>query len=136
MISLNKDYSYLLDKIREEVNRNPLNVRLDDNEYGLYYTFAYNYFYAYIYLLEKRNIPVGDNIRDVIFSDYNTFNSFINNCVKEYEMFDEIGTGKVTYFPYQELADFLYVEKRRNIKNFINKTILSKNENEKRQVKS
>ena len=45
---------------------------------------------------------------DRALSTYGLFNYFLNTCVGEYRIFDEIGTGNVTYEPYQPIADYFF----------------------------
>ncbi len=45
------------------------------------------------------------------------FNSFMNICILEYQMYDDIGTGKAIYYPCEQMADFFF-------NNPNNKTIL------------
>ncbi len=44
---------------------------------------------------------------NLVFMDYSTFNSFINNCVNECNMYNDIGGDEFSYIPYQELASYM-----------------------------
>lgn len=106
MISINKDYSYLLDDLKRIIKlRQSKRIVNDDDK--IKYSFAINYLYAYQYMLDTRNMEGNNSITSEPFSDYKTFNSFINECIKEYSIYDEFCTGKKMYFPNHEIAEYM-----------------------------
>ena len=112
MISKKNNYNYLLDSLRDMTI--DYYIKRDNN----LEVFANStIMFSSIYCLAYRNMHgvVGemDNKKKQEYTyyalnDYGTFNSFINNCVNEYRMYNDIGTGNVLYIPYQELADFFF----------------------------
>ena len=129
MISQREDFGYLLDRLKEIANINYFEV--DDNEIDsesiLTYSRFYQYYvYAYAYMLRVRNKKdslINHDMVDRALSNYGIFNYFINTCIGEYKMYDDIGTGKVIYAPYQPLADFFFEseEKKEILMNYLRK---------------
>lgn len=112
MISKRENYNYLLDNLREVTEE--YYTKKDINE-EVYSTSIVMFSQLYCLAYRYKNGIVGQVSNDkknefayYALNDYNTFNSFINNCVNEYRMYNELGTGKVLYVPYQELADFFF----------------------------
>lgn len=73
--------------------------------------FCVLYVSAYKHLLEsfdnKLTYVINEEFVNRALSDYGVFRSFINNCVIEYNMYNTVGTGNISYFPFQALADEL-----------------------------
>ena len=61
---------------------------------------------------KKANISEIEVIKRALAS-YGMFNYLINVCIAEYRLYDDIGTGKITYAPYQQLADFFFENETR-----------------------
>ena len=69
--------------------------------------FCVLYVSAYKHFLESiddKTYEINEEFVQRALSDYGVFRSFINNCVVEFNMYDTIGTGNISYFPYQALA--------------------------------
>lgn len=150
---MKKDYSYLLDnlylisgnyylnsegKIVSKSGRIETDPRMIINaEFYILYRKAYRSL-----IEEGSNYSIKDNNINLVehmSADYNRFNYFINLCISEYNMYDDIGTGKVNYFPCQPLADFFFKNdvKKGILRAYLNselKADLNK-EQDKRRVK-
>ena len=111
MISRRENYSYLLDKLRNIYdNLNNGSREKKDERIIASMNFCYLYCLAYK-ALKTNNTDTFDkkkNYYELALSDYNTFNSFVNNCVKEYKLYSDVGTGEMVYIPYQILADSFF----------------------------
>lgn len=153
MVSRRNDYSYLLNNLNlmaenYHINDNGLVVNLNNEEEKDGYVILNTQFYTLYCMAYKRFIEVVENVNidyfnkgiiDRALSDYRTFNSFINNCICEYLMYDKIGTGYISYFPFKPLADFI-MENSENKKVLTDYIIcelekLAKLEQEKERVK-
>ena len=113
-----KDYSFLLDNLKRisenysiDGSGNIVNKDgdIETNEYIIINTKFYNlYCMAYKDLAEVLdNYPIETIDRAFInraLSDYHTFNRFINNCIVEYKMYDDLGTQKISYTPNSVLS--------------------------------
>lgn len=120
MVSRVEDYGYLLNELKELVLANPLKTNLSEEEFVIKSVFAINYFHAYLYMLNKRGKQINANtIKRDVFSDYQTFNSLMNNFAKEKEMYDDIGTGEMIYFPNHELVEYFFNERMNALKNYL-----------------
>ena len=121
MISKKEDYSYLLDDLGEVSNNYSWNnkgevvdlnnVVCEDSEIELKIRFFTLYSLAYRYndSEEENTLPEMTNAyKERILSSYNIFNYFINTCLCEYRIYNDLGTGKVMYYPYQKIADFFF----------------------------
>ena len=122
MIGTRGNFDSLLDMLRDfsynlYVNKMGIVVDIEgeevNNERYITLTQFYSlYCLAYKDLDErKENKPIKKIDRkfvDRALSSYGTFNYFINTLIGEYRIYDDIGTGKVTYEPYQPIADFFF----------------------------
>ena len=68
--------------------------------------------FSYLYCLAYKKMIISNGLKNndssiLALTDYNTFNSFMNICLNEYQIYSDICTGKVLYFPYQDLAAFI-----------------------------
>lgn len=121
MVSKKEDYSYLLDELREvskyyywdKIGRI---VDIDGNEqfdddiviktdFYTEYCFAYKAMDEYN---ETVKTKINREFIDRALTSYGAFNYFINTCIAEYRVYSDIGTGKVSYIPYQVLADYFF----------------------------
>ena len=131
MISNRQNYSYLLDNLKEIANTNYYNLDNDeiDSESIIIYSKFYQYYvYAYAYMLRVRDKKVSLFNRDMVdraLSNYGVFNYFINTCIGEYSIYDDIGTGKIVYAPYQPIADFFFENEDRKevLMNYLKKEL-------------
>lgn len=122
MVAKKEDYSYLLDDLRnisEEYHWDAIGRIVDkegkeqDDDYivnktdfYMYYTYAYR---ALDYDKDSNKaVKVDRAYIERALTSYGAFNYFINTCVGEYRIYGEIGTGNVTYVPYQPLADYFF----------------------------
>ena len=123
MISKRNDYSFLLDDLKATAEKYYVNnygrvVDIDDklvnDETIILNTKFYTlYCMAYKNLAEAiDNYPIDNAMNEEFIkralSDIDVFNSFINNCVSEYNMYNSVGTGYIMYFPYGLLSDFFF----------------------------
>ena len=98
--------SILVDK-NGEVEKNEGNIiRM---KFCILYVLAYKKFLESID--NKGTFEVNDGFVERVLSDYNIYRSIINNSIVEYNMYNQIGTGNISYFPYQVLANSLFNEK-------------------------
>ena len=74
---------------------------------------------------------------DRALASYGLFNYFLNTCVGEYRIFDDIGTGKVTYIPYQPIADYFFSDpmKKEVLMTFLKNELKDVFDNENVRVK-
>ena len=114
------NYNYLLDKIKKECDSHHVNeqgVVLDLNgeeetnervianvNFGNLYHMAYN---ATKKIAHNGTINSMEMYQKLAYYDYSTFNSFINNCINECRVYNDIGGGEFFYIPYQELANYM-----------------------------
>ena len=79
-------------------------------------------FYVLYSLAYKNLIESIDNIKidnmskqyaNSVLLNSGVFNSFINNCISEYNMYGKIGTGYISYIPYSPLADYIFENEER-----------------------
>ena len=127
MVKKRYDYSLLLDSLRnifdnygmtihgEVVNKNGDSVRnnqiIANMQFGVLYTLAYKQM-----MIDRKNEIKFVDSNVWALTDYNIFNSFMNNCLNEYSIYSDIGTGNVLYVPYQEIAKFIFEnEFRKNV---------------------
>lgn len=123
MISKRNDYSFLLDDLKETAEKYYVNdygrvvdiddKLVDDERIILNTKFYTLYCMAYKHLVEAiDNYPIDDAMDEGFvkraLSDDNVFNSFINNCVSEYKIYNSVGTGYIMYFPYNLVSDFFF----------------------------
>ena len=121
MISKKGDYSYLLDELKEFYNNYQLTMddkifdlngeEQTDYEITTKLRFARTYCLAYAVVdtIDTKEIPKkSKEYIERVFGSYGMFNYFINTCLGEYRIYEDIGTGKVNYYPYQLLADFFF----------------------------
>ena len=58
--------------------------------------------------------------RDYVFqalTNTSIFSSFMDICIREYQMYGDIGNGKTMYYPHEQMANFLFI-------NYENKNII------------
>ena len=152
MISKKVDCSSLLDELRDisynyymntkgEVIDKDGNVQ-DDEHINIKTKFYILYCMAYKALDEMNKqeslSKIDRQFIDRALTTYGMFDYFINVCIAEYRIYDEIGTGIVTYLPYKPLADFFFENNARKmiLFNYLKSEILSlEEENSKRRVK-
>ena len=106
------DYSYSLYVLKKVASNNVADLDLDDETLYTYSVFYKVYTFAYAYLLKNKNkakVTVNKKMVEKALSSYVIFNYFINTCATEYEIYNDIGTGDITYEPYQPLADFFFI---------------------------
>ena len=142
MITKNEDYTYLLTKLREIANTKYFELdrdEIDNDTFVTYSMFCQYYCYAYANLLKMRDNKeylIDRNLVDQALTSYQIFNYFINLCTHEYMIYDDIGTGNITYMPYQPLADFFFENKdkkeilmrylRKELSNVFGKEVIKK----------
>ena len=96
-------YAYKSYKIDQEGNViNEFSVVEHNIRVIAYVKFSYLYYQAYGCVLDA-------------FTDYVAFNSFMNNALNEYAIYGDIGTGNILYFPYQNIADYIFNDDRKQI---------------------
>ena len=122
MVKEKYDYSLLLDSLRnifsnynltiygEVVNRNGDRVR--NNQIIANTRFGVLYGLAYRKLIVSQDDSTKDKLQSIwALTDYSIFNSFMNNCLNEYSIYGDVGTGNILYVPYQELATYIFDNK-------------------------
>ena len=121
MVSRKEDYSYLLDDLREisqEYHWDVVGRVVDNNgveqndeviitktDFYMGYCFAYR---AFEQSKDNTPIKVDRAFIERALSSYGAFNYLINTCLGEYRVYNTVGTGKVSYVPYQALADHIF----------------------------
>ncbi len=132
MVSKRCDYSYLLDELRSISNEYHLNVNgkvvnnngeeKDDSRLIANIKFYIVYCMAYRFADSVYNENKENNSINRALTNYGMFNSFVNNCLGEYRIYGDIGTGNVKYVPYQALADFFFENNVRKdlLKDYLN----------------
>lgn len=152
MVLRREDYSYLLDNLRDIAYNYYLYYNGDiigkdgkvktDERLKTCVKFYMLYCLAYKNMMDmQENNPNKYIDRETIIralASYDMFNYFINTCVGEYCIYDEIGTGMVTYNPYQPLADFFFEDESRkeSLMNYLNSELANVfNNDEVRRVK-
>lgn len=140
-----EDYSSLLNTLKEisTINYYALdNNELEDEELIINSLFCKYYCFAYAHMIgvrDNRDCPINRASIDQALSNYDVFNYFLNTCVDEYMLYDDIGTGKVVYVPYQPLADYFFSNPFRKevLVNYVKNELLEKynNEETKKRVK-
>lgn len=130
------DYGFLLDNLKNIHENYSLNIDgkvlnkngeiVEDKQIIINAKFCTLYYIAYKNVAEVLDGYHIDNISDGLINralgDYETFNSFINNCICEYRMYKYIGSGNILYFPRQELADcfFQNINTRKVLTDYLN----------------
>ncbi len=148
-----QDYSYLLDNLRDLSRVYSLDLtgevinkdgQVENNErvknslkFDILYCMAYRKMDTY---REKNPSNTFDRQTvDRALASYGMFTYFINTCVGEYGIYDDIGTGEVTYIPYQPLADFFFEDETRKeiLMNYLRDELKNvfENESDKKRVK-
>ena len=118
MNSKREDYSYLLDELSSIVYgyRCKEGVLVDENDEpvsddinkkdAFYLLYNHAYTYADTYATED---TVGDDYEPFfVLKSYDEFNFLINTMLREYQVFNDVGTGKVSYYPYEKMAEYLF----------------------------
>lgn len=128
--------NYQLDLIGD-VFDNEDKIQTDENiclKTSMYFAYC-NAYKNYINEIEKP-LKVDDiAIYTRALYDYGVFNSFISNCIIEYRMYNHIGTGKISYNPYYDIAEFFFkdLSKVKILEEYIKNKLLEKNV--KKQIK-
>ncbi len=117
------DYSNLLDELKSAYfnyfldsdgilyNNNYEETNDEKAKAEVMFSMIYWLFFEKMYELKKGKENVSPNeCIHLAFNDYNIFNSFMNICILEYQMYDDIGTGNTIYYPYEQMADFFFNE--------------------------
>ena len=120
MISRKEDYSYLLNELGKYSNNfKLLDGKIVDNngkefedesivtKIKFYLLYANAYKYNDDNSFRDEDILDGDYYQGLILCSYDMFNYLINVFIKEYQVYGDIGTGNVIYYPYQKMADYL-----------------------------
>ena len=132
------DFSYLLDNLKNTFNNFRMGIDhvlytisyknnkmdKDDTGYnkngeidnsieninGIRFSLLYCLAYRTLYTMDS--IDPIDNMNEYYINkalnDYVVFNSFMNNCVGEYNVYGDIGTGNIIYAPYESLASYIF----------------------------
>ena len=122
-----QDCGYLLDDLREAsykyyVNNNgeilDINGEIQNDERVIRNVkFYILYCMAYKNMDDMNKTKTSNVIEKELINralaSYGMFNYLINICIAEYRLYDEIGTGKITYAPYQKVADFFFENETR-----------------------
>ena len=116
MINKKNDYSDLLDVLKYAYENykftkdgsviNSYGKEEKNNKLIINVKFSYLYCLAYKKMIISNGLKNNDS-SILALTDYNTFNSFMNIFLNEYQIYSDICTGKVLYFPYQDLAAFI-----------------------------
>ena len=93
-------HNYKIDQNGNVINK--FNVVEHNKRVIAYVRFGYLYYQAY-------------GFNDNAFTDYLAFNSLMNNCLNEYAIYSDIGTGNILYFPYQSIANYIFDDDRKKI---------------------
>lgn len=122
MISKKEDYSYLLDELRstsyryywDTIGRVVNKDREEQTDESIISStdFYMTYCIAYLMMEKKDNnveIKIDRAFMDRALTSYGAFNYLINTIISEYRVYGDIGTGKVSYIPYQQMADYLFL---------------------------
>lgn len=110
MVLKKQDYSNLLLELMNIANSNYQN----DEKVFVNSMFAKCYCYAYMRgVYNQDNFLINKDLVDEVLSNHKVFNYFINTCIMEYNIYGEVGSGKITYAPYQRLADFFFEDENR-----------------------
>ena len=128
------DYSFLLDDLRIAYNNYYLNQddtlvdnnnkKIEDRKLAINLKFSLLYCLCFKKLYEiHKDKTVNPN--EYIFqalTNYHIFNSFMNICIREYQMYGDVGTGKVVYYPYEQIIHFFTIdyEKKNMLKAYLN----------------
>ncbi len=129
MISKRNDFSHILDDLfiasqNYNLNSDGVVVNHDNQEIKddsvIYNTKMYTlYCMAYKEVAELRDgCPIKNINNDFIkrvLTDYDTFNSFVNNCIVEFNMYNGVGTGNISYFPNDALAKYFFSDINRTM---------------------
>ena len=120
MISQREDYSYLLDELSKisgmyrlyygkivDLNGEEFKDETikDKVEFYILYSYAYQKNDGHWGINE--DVFDGDYYQAMILCSYNMFNYLINIFLKEYQVYGDIGTGNISYFPYEKAANYL-----------------------------
>lgn len=154
MISKRQDYSHLLDNLRNISHQYSLNFDYDvidkngvlQQDERIVNSFKFYMLYCMAY---KRMDEIKENNSKECVMDketinralasYGMFNYLINTCIAEYRIYGDIGTGRVSYIPYESVADFFFENAYRKemLKNFFNNELASilNDENIKKRVR-
>ncbi len=130
MITNENDYSSLLENLRYVYNNYFIDEKgiISDNDFKEYndqklainlkFILLYCSCFKKIYIVKYGSEMIGP--RDYIFqalTNTSIFNSFMDICIREYQMYGDIGTGNTMYYPYDQMANFLFI-------NYDNKKII------------
>ena len=131
MISKRHDFSDLLNKLKfisenYYINDKGIVISKNGDEVKDENIITSINFYILYSLAYKKMIEIVDNVKidsainieyiNFVLSKSGVFNSFINNCISEFNMYEKIGTGYISYIPYKPLADYIFEnEKRKSI---------------------
>ena len=153
MISKKEDYSYLLDDLRsisynyylnyngDIINKNG-KIEKDDRiklcvDFYALYCMAYKKMNDIKEKSPKKNIDRETIIRAL--ASYEIFNYLINICIAEYRLYGDIGTGIVSYIPYEPLFDFFFEDncRKETLVKYLNNELdnVLNDENTKKRVK-
>ena len=129
MMSKRKDFSYLLEKFRnvyENYHVDRHGVIVDKNHEILMnqntlscvyfcnlYCEAYREFAKLVDYTRNNKMVDDSNYKgkefvNRVLSDDKVFNSFMNNLIIEYKMYDQVGTGKISYTPFSVISDYIF----------------------------
>ena len=94
--------------------------------------------FSYLYCLAYKKMIINNDSNILALTDYSTFNSFMNICLNEYKIYSDIGTGNILYFPYQDLAAFIFedISRKKLLFDYLNWELsyIVKNENYKKKT--
>lgn len=126
MISGKKDCSDYLDELRlfsknyrisekGEIVDKEGNVVTDQHiirktKFYILYCLAYK---ALDEATKMEEVEMNQNLIDRALGNYSLFNYLINVAIAEYQIYDEIGTGILTYLPYEQAAAFFFEDEGR-----------------------
>ena len=113
-----EDYSYLLDELSDIVygyrykygvlvDKNDEPVSDDINKKNGFYL-LYNHAYCFADDTNTESTVREDYEPFFILKSYDMFNFLINTMLMEYQVYNDVGTGKVNYFPYEKMAEYLF----------------------------
>ena len=154
MISKRQDYSYLLDELRNISHQYSLNFDygiIDKNgeiQHDEHITTKFKFYMIYCLAYKKmdetkekksKECVIDKETIDRALASYGMFNYLVNTCIAEYRIYDDIGTGKVSYIPYEPLANFFFENdyRREVLINYLNNELdyVFSDENGKKRVK-
>ena len=121
MISRKEDFSYLLDELNnissqfyfkngEIVDLNGEIIKdnsiINKIQFYLLYSYAFQNNDTDNFCANK-DIMDHDLYQATILGSYDMFNCVINTFLKEYQLYGDIGTKNIVYFPYEKVFKFL-----------------------------